>query len=293
MLDQLTGHRFARHDVADPYVRHLDHPLADLVAERGNPVNDHHRDPHQGEFHGYGTGDRDGRVAGDHDVVVSARDDADLKSRLLHLEGDVLRAQRRGEREQQLQIRPVPFQELGGLQDVRQQLGDLAFAAPRKEPERAARGVQSEGAQRLLFAHGRAHHVKERVPHEGDRDPRVLVEGDLEWEQHRHPVDDPADAVHAAASPGPDLRADEVEHLDPGPLGYLGQPQVEVGVIDQDEKRGGGGEEPSFQDVEILDDDRQMPQHLHQPHHGHLVGVHQGLDPSLAHAVTTHAEEAG
>ena len=131
------------------------------------------------------------------------------------------------------------------------------------------------------------------MPDEGDRDPGLLVEGDLEGEEDRHHVDHAPDPGDAPASPGPHLRGDEVEDLHPLALGELGEPQVEVWVVDQDQQVGGGVAELLLEDVETFDDDREMGDHLDESHDSHDVGVHEGLDPRPSHAVPAHAEKAG
>ena len=59
------------------------------------------------------------------------------------------------------------------------------------------------------------------------------IERLLEGEDHQHPVDVLPDQLDAVLLPGPQLRADEVEDRNAQPVQLFGQPEVNLGKIDE------------------------------------------------------------
>jgi len=92
----------------------------------------------------------------------------------------------------------------------------------------------------------------------------AAVEIDLEGKDHEHAVDVGGDGGDAALAPGPDLRADVVDHRNPQPAEGSSEAQIELREIDQDRRRRPSplrlGDEPGQnlarprQDRERLDD---------------------------------------
>ncbi len=65
-------------------------------------------------------------------------------------------------------------------------------------------------------------------------DVAVAVEGLFEGEDDHHAVDALLHPAQAAALPGPELRADEVDDRDAEALQLAGEAEVDVGEVDED-----------------------------------------------------------
>ena len=93
------------------------------------------------------------------------------------------------------------------------------------------------------------------------------------------------------ALPGPDLRADEIDHLDSAILELLSQPDIETGRVNEDSQLG----TPAFgvieQCVETAIGPWQPRYHLRDADHGELVGIHNRLNARSPHEFAATAEE--
>src|SRR5258705_1121929 len=98
----------------------------------------------------------------------------------------------------------------------------------------------------------------------------IAVPGNFERQLAKHVVDETAHLFHAPAGPGPQLRNAVIKHRDTMRLSTSGNPPIETGVINQDDRIGSmmakvtigpAGEVPKFMDVEYG---------VQQPHHGQL-----------------------
>ncbi len=67
-------------------------------------------------------------------------------------------------------------------------------------------------------------------------DAVTLVEIFLEWQDDQHLLDVAFDRVDAIAAPGPDLRADVISHSVAVAVELLGQAQVELRPINQNDQ---------------------------------------------------------
>jgi hypothetical protein len=129
------------------------------------------------------------------------------------------------------------------------------------------------------------------VAHEVDVDAHLSVDVLLEGQDHGHPVHDPPDAVDALLPPGPHLGADVVEDRDPRVLGRRGEPEVEIGVVDEDEQIRFFRPEHPAEPEEDAGDEPELRENLREAHDGHLGGAGDEADPLGFEVPTAHAAE--
>src|SRR5262249_26312136 len=68
--------------------------------------------------------------------------------------------------------------------------------------------------------------------------PIGIVEPFFERKDDAEAIDAPCDLAYSSAAPGPYLRTDVVEDGDAELLGLLGEEQVELGIVDEDDQVG-------------------------------------------------------
>ena len=133
--------------------------------------------------------------------------------------------------------------------------------------------------------------VQQRMPHEARVHPALAQEILLERQHHRHLVRVAAQVAHPRLVPRPHLRRDVVEDGDAGRLRVPRQAQVEAGIVDGDDEvhalRLQRGEDPLAE----LDEERQVLDHLHEPHHRQLVQPGERLHPLRPHPPAAEADE--
>src|SRR5262249_59504354 len=105
----------------------------------------------------------------------------------------------------------------------------------------------------------------------------------------QHPLYVALDRVDAIGAPGPDLRADVVDHALAVALEPSGQPQVEFRPVDQDDEPRTSLIGRVAQPAEDAQEFRQRPGDFERAHNRHLARVHEGLDPGLPHLVAARA----
>ena len=135
--------------------------------------------------------------------------------------------------------RPIGAELAHRVEHARQELGDLARPAARQEEHGPAASGRAR-ARRRVSSRPRVPRTRSSSgwPTNSTTQAAAGVERRLEREDDRQPVHAPRDRAYPAAPPGPDLRADVVEHRHAGPLGGAREPQVELGEVDQDAEVG-------------------------------------------------------
>ena len=121
----------------------------------------------------------------------------------------------------------------------------------------------------------------------------LAIERLLEGKDHQHLVDVLPHQFDAVLLPGPQLRADEVDHRNAQPVQLPGQPEVNLGKINEHGHAGPPIANGLLQPRILAPDTRQMANHFGQPHDRHVFRADDALDPGSGHALAAHAEEAG
>ncbi len=134
--------------------------------------------------------------------------------------------------------------------------------------------------------------VGERVPHVRRLDSVRLVEVRFERQDHQHPRHVAHDLPHPVRAPSPDAGADEVRDRNLQRAKLPRQPQVEVGAVDQQRRRGPAVAGGVAERIHRIQDARQRRQHLGHAHHRELLGVDQRFESLRAHPRAARAERA-
>ena len=155
------------------------------------------------------------------------------------------------------------------------------------------RSRQQRDAQRVRLARGFAdvrELLDERMSDVGHRHVVRFVELFLEREDDEHPVDVLRDVPHSPPPPGPELRRDVVDDVQPQLLAALGQAQVELGIVDEED------DVRTFA-LDLLDDliedapeHRQMAEDVEEADDAHLAGVMEERHPLAREQVAADAE---
>ena len=82
---------------------------------------------------------------------------------------------------------------------------------------------------------GRLHQIDERMPDELHRHAGLAVDGLLERKDDEHAIGKAADRLQPCRAPGPDLRADVIDHGHAKFPDPRGEPEVEVGRVDHNQ----------------------------------------------------------
>src|SRR6202043_3445220 len=109
-----------------------------------------------------------------------------------------------------------------------QQVAYLAAPAAGQQREQAPVCGQSVALERGSAILGGRDAVEQRMADEGDARAGAGIKLGLERQYHGEPVGALDDAGHTAASPGPDLWRDVVEHWDAGTFGGARERHVEL-----------------------------------------------------------------
>ena len=168
----------------------------------------------------------------------------------------------------------------------------LAHTTARQHCDHRIGGAQAERCPRRIAIRTHRELIRERMTDEPRRDAMPFVESRLERQQAEDAVTGLADAAHPALPPSPDLRADILDRSDPPRFHPRSEPEVELRCIDTDEHIGTQlrqfGDQPATQ----LQEPRQMPQHLGEPHDGELLGVGQRFAARSTHPRPRDAHDA-
>jgi len=121
--------------------------------------------------------------------------------------------------------------------------------------------------------------IRQRMADVADFDAVPRIKLLLKRKDHNHLADIFLDLLHASGTPCPDLRADKVKNWNAQAMQLTRQTQVEVGEVDQDGCVRFALRGFRHQMLEAAANVRQVPDHLHQSHHGNLIGVDQSSAP--------------
>ncbi len=198
------------------------------------------------------------------------------------------RVQRRSDRHY---VNVIRTQKLRGFEQNGQDARDFAAAAAGQQCDPWAARFDLVFAGKLGAGNARSRQVRQRMAHELRVDSSLAIELLFEREDHQHLAHIFSDPFDAALLPGPELRADVINHRDIQFVEFARQPQVEVGKVDEDS--GVRTAIAGFADylAKATIDVGNVLDHLDDADLGDLAGVGQELASSLAHAVAAYAEK--
>src|SRR5215510_9223903 len=147
-------------------------------------------------------------------------------------------------------------------------------------------------ARAELFARrGHSNAVEQRMADVINLDAVALVIVLLERQDDQHLLDVAFDRVNTIAAPGPDLRADVIDHAMAVAFEPLRQPQVEFWPVNQDHQPRLAFIRRVAQAAKDAQEFRQGPGDFEGAHNRHFTRVYISLDPGLPHLVAARAEK--
>jgi uncharacterized protein YdeI (YjbR/CyaY-like superfamily) len=131
------------------------------------------------------------------------------------------------------------------------------------------------------------------VAGEGGVDVAVAVEGFFEGEDDHHAVDALLDPAEAAAFPGPELGADEVDDGDVKGFEFAGEAEVDVREVDEDGRGGASLFDGRYEAAVGAVDAGGVAKYFGDAHVGYVFGADDALLSGGFHLATAEAEEGG
>src|SRR6185295_200138 len=124
------------------------------------------------------------------------------------------------------------------VQHHRQMIVNLFLSASRQERENRAGWIQTKISTELLTRGSRADDSCKRMPDVLDFDAGVSVELLFKRKDHQHAIDVSAERADSIPAPSPHLRTDVIDDLESLAMKLASEAHIEVGPIDQDNRRG-------------------------------------------------------
>ena len=118
-----------------------------------------------------------------------------------------------------------------------------------------------------------------------------FVDLPFEREDDEQAVDEAADEVDPGIAPRPDRGSDVIIDRDARLLEPPGQAQVEIGVVDQQDRVGFPIPRGTEQQVHHPFDPAQMKEDLDDPHHGQLAVIDEHIDPQGPETLSADSEK--
>ena len=125
-----------------------------------------------------------------------------------------------------------------GLEQRTQQVANFAAAAAGQDSEKTSARRETVARKRLGAALRGGDAVEQRMADEADAPAGARVEFSLEREDHGYPVGAPDEFADSSTPPCPDLWQDVIKHRDASAPRRSGKHQVELGIVNEDEKVG-------------------------------------------------------
>ena len=138
---------------------------------------------------------------------------------------------------------------------------------------------------KVFFRFRRPHHIHKRMAHELHVYRSLPVYVFLEGKDHEHFVDELLDLLHAAFTPGPNLRAHVVKNRSARMLDSLGKAKIEIRKVDEDCGRGGLHLDALGQPPKNAIECAEISDHFKRPDNSRLADVAFKLNPCLAHSL--------
>ena len=144
----------------------------------------------------------------------------------------------RGARDDELRARHSPGDLDGRGAQHRGQAGQLVRPAAWQQRHDRTGRIEAEFAGEREPVRPRCRQLEQRMAHEAHVHALRAIQRLLEREDHQHPIDQRLHRLHAARAPRPQLRADVVDDRDAQRLDGAHQPEVEIGIVDEDQHVG-------------------------------------------------------
>ena len=123
-----------------------------------------------------------------------------------------------------------------------------------------------------------------------DLDAGHFVELLLKRKDHQHAIDVPAERADSIPAPSPNLRTDVIDNLESVAMKLASEPHIEVGPINQDNRRGPPRarsiKQRSICAIEFAD----CASDLRHADDSNLACIHERLDSRCAHFIAARAE---
>ena len=150
--------------------------------------------------------------------------------------------------------------------------------------------VETVGGGVVFAGDGGLRQLRQRVADELGIDAASAVEAFFEGEDDHHAGDALLHPAKAAALPGPELRADEVDDRGAEFFQLAGKPEIDVGEVDEDGDVGpplpDGSHEAAIGSV----DARHVADDLGDAHVGDVFGPHDAIEACVLHLPAAKAE---
>ena len=109
----------------------------------------------------------------------------------------------------------------------------------------------------------------------------------------QHALDIALNLLDAVRLPGPELRADEVDHRNAEAIEHLGEAEMNFRKVDEHGDGGAAGVDGALKLTELAIDARQVAHDLGESHDRHVFRADDDLDTGGGHAWAAHAEDLG
>src|SRR5262249_44671311 len=132
------------------------------------------------------------------------------------------------------------------------------LATPWEQSDGGEGRIKLRYCKKLLPGQFGARHVHERVSNVLHRNARLAVHRFLEVENAKHLCDVGLDFLETSLAPGPNLRADEINHRDAALLEFSREAKIEIGKINEDS-------ESRLLDADLVEKRMERPVNPRQP----------------------------
>ena len=129
------------------------------------------------------------------------------------------------------------------------------------------------------------------MPHIRHADVVLPVEILFEGEDDDHVIDIAGDLVHAPAMPRPHLRRDEIDDFEPDLSGAPRHPEVESGIVDQQNRVGPFLFDRGDEVAEDPPEHAEVQQHVEEPHEAEVSGVVEQIHALFSQKIAADAED--
>ena len=124
-------------------------------------------------------------------------------------------------------------------------------------------------------------------------DAALAIEGLFKGKDDQHAAYELAHQPDAVLLPGPELRADKVNHRNVEAVELAGQTEVNLGEVDKDGHVGTTRADSALEPAELAVDAGQMEQDFGQAHDRDIFRADDALEAGGGHALAAHAVEGG
>ena len=285
LLDMFREAGTIEDEIGQAYPLHLEDSRSDPVGQRRNFVRHQSRNSGKTSF-------QRGRSRSRHDAVARPHE-AIAVGPIFYNEGDIAVPQGA----------QILFGEVGSPDAVEREIG-IFFQQPLCSSGKSGK----QGFHFLAAASGHEpdammhrldvlyalviHKIHQRIAHIGHVHVVAAIEGDFEGKDGEHTLYMFPQEIHPACTPCPDLGRDEVVHRDAEATGDLGDAEIEVRRVDEQDGVGAYTFHLAPNAAEHAKDTRQRGEYFRNAHDGKFFYAEQVLLPGFGKAVAPHADHA-